>query len=389
MAIIVDDHDYDPNAVYSEWYHTYLGGYVTAGSGGMSMKRDYSVSNEPEHRTKPGKPLWKSMTNQSRQYRFSTVTGTGVTQHHSWSRCYTHPGCYMSSRKRLYSYQVQQCHENDLPITEDWATKIRLEIADETINLGTTLAEYRQSVNMFGNAARGIVDAWRLFKGKGRRRKKLTMCSVAASELVYSYGVAPLLSDTFDVVEALRLRLEHPVFRRYYTSCKATKYGKTEGTPLSSGYTGRWSAKKSQRVNAYVEFDMQKAALVNYGWQNPASLIWEVIPYSFVVDWMIPVGDYLASLDALRAVSTAKVSVTEKFKYGHAYRKYYKVAGIPYQSKNGTRNYESHERYIYNSIPLPALPRWDPSSSYKALLNAVSLLVQTRGCKGKMPRVAR
>jgi hypothetical protein len=215
------------------------------------------------------------------------------------------------------------------------------------------------------------------------------MCSVAASELVYSYGVAPLLSDTFDVVEALRLRLTHPVFRRYYTKCEAATYGKEEGTPSSSGYTGRWSAKKSQRVNAYVEFDLEKAALVNYGWQNPASLVWEVIPYSFVVDWMIPVGDYLASLDALRAVSTAKVSVTEKFKYGHAYRSYYKISGTPYYSMNGTRNYNSHKRTIYNSIPLPALPRWDPSHSYKALLNAVSLLVQTRGCKGKSPRIAR
>jgi hypothetical protein len=274
----------------------------------------------------------------------------------------------------------QQKYESNLPFVEDWATKIRLEIADETINLGTTLAEYRQSVSMFGSAAKGIRKAWQLFKKKNVRRKRLSTCSVAAAELVYSFGVSPLLSDVYDSVEALKLRLEHPVFRKYFTQEKVVSQGNYENVD----WDGKYSAKHSRRTTVYVEFDLEKA-LFNYGWQNPLSLGWELVPYSFVIDWMLPIGDYLASLDALRATGTIRVAHVMKFVYGSRFfRKLNYSTGLEFQ-KPGFYKYTSHERTVQNNIPLPALPKWSPSTSYRSLLNAMALLTQTRGCKGYTP----
>jgi hypothetical protein len=34
------------------------------------------------------------------------------------------------------------------------------------------------------------------------------------------------------------------------------------------------------------------------GLLNPAEVIWELVPFSFVADWFLPIGDYLSALDA-------------------------------------------------------------------------------------------
>jgi hypothetical protein len=34
------------------------------------------------------------------------------------------------------------------------------------------------------------------------------------------------------------------------------------------------------------------------GFTNPVSLAWELLPFSFVVDWFLPIGPYLESLDS-------------------------------------------------------------------------------------------
>lgn len=53
-------------------------------------------------------------------------------------------------------------------------------------------------------------------------------------------------------------------------------------------------------------------ALASLGLLNPASLAWELVPLSFVVDWIVPVGPFLEAM-------TAGVGI----ELSHAYRKEY------------------------------------------------------------------
>jgi hypothetical protein len=53
------------------------------------------------------------------------------------------------------------------------------------------------------------------------------------------------------------------------------------------------------------------AQAASLGLTNPATWVWEKIPWSFVVDWLLPIGAYLDSMDAtlgwtFRAGSTTK-----------------------------------------------------------------------------------
>jgi hypothetical protein len=51
-------------------------------------------------------------------------------------------------------------------------------------------------------------------------------------------------------------------------------------------------------VLRYKIDDKLKAFLAQTGFTNPVNLVWEIIPFSFVVDWFIPIGPYLETLSS-------------------------------------------------------------------------------------------
>lgn len=291
--------------------------------------------------------------------------------------------------KRYYRYCTMQYRDQSGSLAlswPDWALPLRLKIKDETINLGTALAEYRQSVRMFGSAARGIVNAVKTLRGL-RRFKRRSLCSITNAHLIHDYGIAPLMSDVYDTMEALLLRLERPVYRRYhfrqFTDLKERIVNGSLGT--YGGYrreARRWG---TQDVTAYVELDLEKASLFTFG--NPAELIWEVTPFSFVVDWMIPIGDYLISLDAMKAVKSVNGCYVRKEKqWQETFTHVTDYLGNKHQGDPGSVYTEDHWRTKFTTVPLPNLPKFNPRASISTLLNAISLLVSVRGCKGVMPR---
>lgn len=356
-------------------------------------------SNDVDRRVKPD-DLIDNMTSQPKQFERESKCAIlsyldAMTKDYScpypypkyevWKRGYIMPG-------------PQYTLDGSYAYDDDWATELRVKIKDTTINLGQTLAEYKQSARMFGSFAETAVDAWKIFRRK-KSRRGLSPCSVPSAFLVYTYGVSPLINDLYDSVEALRLRLEHPLRKRYY--CKADM---SDDKVVDSN----WGAgpmkihcriRQSQRVTAYVEFDLERASLFRMG--NPLEIAWELVPYSFVIDGMIPVGDFLASLDALTAVQSVKIARVEKVKYDHlAILERTGYAGQVYTSntnysdhgsRNATYRYRSHERVAGYTIPLPAWPTWSPSSSYKKVVNNLMLLWQTFGqnrghCRIRKPR---
>lgn len=355
------------------------------------MEKVFTVKSDTQSRPKPD-DLTMNMTSFGPHFEETIVTGLSDW---NWIGSTTDYGCpYPSGRYRKHIFERVKWFpflDPSLELTyPDWSLPLRLRIKDEAVNIGATLAEYRQSVSMFGTGARAIVDAWKTFRGtlKGNR-KGLTMCDIAASHLIYDYGIAPLVEDVFSSVEILRLRLERPIYRRFHVKQKASTVRGSRNLSIGSNGTVDTddSVKGSQYVTAYVEFDPRWATEIIFG--NPAELIWEVIPFSFVVDWMIPIGDWLISLDALSAVKDMRVAVSRKAEY--------KTTGAAYTTSpvnsiqkpfttSGSITKRTWERNVYTTVPLPPLPRPSLDGSVVRLLNAISLLVTTRGCKGRHPR---
>lgn len=346
------------------------------------MGRTTSTKLDPEHRPKPDDLIF-NQTNRSEQltYEWTRAYAGGQTNWGRWEvGCGTGYCAYDSWVSGTKTDPIVSL--SALPYPDNWALNLRTKIKAEALNLGTSLAEYRQSAMMFGSAATAIVNAWKAYKGT--RRLRITPCDVPASLLVYTYGVAPLLSDLYTSVEILKLRMGHAVRRRYYVQEKVSQRNTLTTTP-QTGLTSTVNARtvKKREITAHVEFSVKSLA-DSFTVGNPLEIAWELIPYSFVIDWVVPIGDWLSSLDALRAVDTMRVSQVDRTKYDHYERLVYVKNGYTHTSESGDGRpgiykYRSHQRTIMGSVPLPSLPPYKPSRSLKAVANGLALLWQSFG----------
>lgn len=141
-----------------------------------------------------------------------------------------------------------------------------------------------------------------------RRRPFNSRDAFANAWLEYSYGWKPLVNDVFGAAELLA---------QTYTETRPTKaqgsanrtttqniaYGPDEGLTA----TGQIHCKMSAKTVVY--FDVDNAALdllKRTGLSNPALLAWELLPYSFVADWFLPVGPYLQAVAASNGLRFVK-----------------------------------------------------------------------------------
>ena len=99
-------------------------------------------------------------------------------------------------------------------------------------------------------------------------------------------------------------------------------YGKFQGTGKDyedSVYTGPGSA----RHIAYTTYGVRvkgEVGVINpnlyllqqLGLLNPASIAWELVPYSFVLDWFSNIGQVLGQFTAFAGLDTSRVSWTYK-----------------------------------------------------------------------------
>jgi len=170
-------------------------------------------------------------------------------------------------------------------------------IADSAIRIRQALSNLRR-----GN----IVDATKwLLAGTsryGRREEtisrlvspKVTRASLSAKWLEIQYGWRPLLSDAGEAAQFLAQRLSVP-FAQIVRSSVRREQSNTKTTNLGPGdnVLGKAVQVHGRSIKAIITESPNLAA--SLGLLNPENVMWELTPWSFVVDWFIPIGQYLES----------------------------------------------------------------------------------------------
>ena len=125
--------------------------------------------------------------------------------------------------------------------------------------------------------------------------------------LEYSFGWAPLISDIYTILDntfdSPKSKIEASVKRestRPYT--KSTNYVEHKGESQTLCVA-------KACVNVQVDVPAL-AALSQYGITNPLAVAWELVPYSFVVDWFLPVGDYIEQMNATAGLILSDFNIT-------------------------------------------------------------------------------
>jgi hypothetical protein len=281
-------------------------------------------------------------------------------------------GSYLATYQDWESSQFATVGSVGPPATPDWQTALRLQIKDQKVNLANALAEMRQTQGMFVQNAAAIADAFRnlkrgnvpgAFRALGLPPRQLRG-TIANRWLEMRYGWIPLLSDLHGSVEELQTAFNRPWFRKIRVRKVAERRIRSDGMPLYNG-TKTYSDNQYKtvvKVVAYVRGNPPTSTRL--GFTNPLTVAWELTPYSFVVDWFIPIGNWLNAMDADVGTTSCYGTVTTKDT----------VIGT---SSLGAYAYmRTYGRSVFSGVPELPLPRYEPSLGVTRVANALALLSQ-------------
>lgn len=128
--------------------------------------------------------------------------------------------------------------------------------------------------------------------------------------LEYRYGWLPLVFEVRGAIEAVAARNDFPLrtVSRGFESATARRSLERVYDGGSVGkHTLRYEQEQTISVRAYIlyEADFESHNARNFGMYDFPQSMWELMPWSFVIDWFISVGDWLEAI-------TPKVGVKVK-----------------------------------------------------------------------------
>jgi hypothetical protein len=347
--------------------------------------------NPKESREIP-RPRIGNPTNQALQWTYSEVhvenagpvtpkvaicTGGAVAAGSPWQQEFRH---YNSGSAR---YPL----DNDEP--PSWRNALLAKVGDLKMDLGTYLVEGKETVDLFVDTSHRLKEAYQCVAKRKtsscRRFKKALFGDGSASKttrkaaevtLLANFGLLPLISDLGEAVQQLISRSSQPVYHRVVATTRAEGQRVQQWINQQSGSRSgafmdwRWQWETSQRAVLWLQ--MQPGYSEDFSPGNPLSVLYEGIPFSFVLDWMIPVGDYLTALTALRGIDVVECTLTQKKRVTGADLS--TNAGWTLQ-KPGRWKYADFRRDIIpGSSITPELPSLAPSTSWTSVVNATALL---------------
>lgn len=188
-----------------------------------------------------------------------------------------------------------------------WA-KMRSQITSR-VQMGVNLAEFGQTVATLAGIVKGVINPLttvgnllRRAPMKGRRVKEtLLLGDVPNAYLAFQFGVKPAMSDAYDLIELLKDQA-----MPYETKVSGTARGLRTYKVEKGSYD--WSRDEAYacrvKTGCTVSVSNPNLFMANQlGLINPVNVAWQLVPFSFIVDWFIPVGAYLSSYSDLAGLS--------------------------------------------------------------------------------------
>lgn len=203
---------------------------------------------------------------------------------------------------------------------------------------------------------------------------------IGSKWLEFQYGWKPTAQTLYEAGRKI-MEQSNELIR---VTARASEFrSRQEISRTSSTFTQRF-IEHSARSLRVVNLKLSNSALqtlAGYTSLNPASIAWELTPFSFVADWFIDFGGYLRNLESAIVYSTAFHSgfttVTTKTSINSIITEEY---ADPYYRKLGSRTGSWEEvtkdRSPMYSMPLPSLPSFNVNMGTNRLLNAAALLSQ-------------
>lgn len=189
--------------------------------------------------------------------------------------------------------------------------KLSSKLGNRKVHVANILAERAQTMGMFRDAvkrAASFLQAKKhVFATVGNYVKHPE--KVSNDFLAVQFGVKPLLSDIVNSAEMLAATVHVPESDDVVIRSNEHRDFEVSFNHLGVVYTAAGTTNMSI-VYRYSIDDGWLFSLSSLGLINPIEVAWEMMPWSFVVDWFLPVGRFLESLTSDMGVSFTRGTKT-------------------------------------------------------------------------------
>lgn len=261
-----------------------------------------------------------------------------------------------------------------------------VKLKDMKVNFGEALAESRSTIQHLAHTTKTLLSAYSYAK-RGKWGKVLNQLKIkpgrrwstkdpAGRWLELQFGWTPLMSDIkglYDLSQS-QLREKAQLFsgeRNLVTQYEAEELMPYDST-VSEATSVLFYGTRGTAVKLYAKVrDSDIANATSLGLTDPLQVAWALVPFSFAIDWVLPVGSYLEALGAVKGLDFVSGTRTE-FTNGQVVvtTGYLKSAdGSPFGQ---TGHVATVARSTYTSFPFP-LPYVKSPFSTSHMISALAL----------------
>jgi hypothetical protein len=280
------------------------------------------------------------------------------------------------------------------------STRALLDLKDQKVNLVQAFAERKQTARLLSDTITRFAAAIKSLKtgnfaaaGKAlgvtpspRRIRKWTKSysenqskAIANGWLELQYGWRPMLSDVYGSAELIAQKQIREVRSISRTSASAQLVDRVrrfnqQGYPMFFETTRKVTIKNV----IYYSTPSESHTLAQVGITNPLYIAWELTPWSFAVDWLLPIGNYISTLDSTKGLTFEKGCRTF-FQEVKVFGK-----GLSGPTQGGTQSVVNDNEASYlevscqrvnlSDFPRTELPRFKNPFGTEHVLNALALL---------------
>lgn len=293
-------------------------------------------------------------------------------------------------------------------------TSALAELGSATAELGVELREAQKTAEFIGDKLEEIAycartlragkvphswkKKWRALKHHGE-----TPVGFAKTWLEYRYAWTPMVLGVHDALSLLEKRKERPFLYTVRKRVEAESGG-SWSNPIDTNHGGYYPFKCNQSIrkvttdSVYVvmTFTPKEAFFVSLndaGVLDPASVTWETVPLSFVVDWFVGVGDYLQAQQALRLFRLYGGTATHVREWKSEVKVDFKLGPNQYWCTAPTGGIASAGGFAFNRVVLNTVDHLTPrivagnGLNFVRSLDALALIYGA--LTGKRPRGLR
>lgn len=335
--------------------------------------------------------IWKPVSG----YRcgFSTTSRhSGSIVAHHWDTqkmVYRYTGPPMAPNLRVVPPHFEATGQYPTEMSFNTRNRLNVEVmqkvASRRTNYGADLGEMRSTLSHLAMTAKDLLKAYKAVK-KGDLKTLASMFgggkrgqhgSLESRWLEYQFGWLPLMGSIYDSHQLLTkgFRQKTPLMSATRRLTDHVDY--SYSVPTIEKIRAR--AQRADWIKLFYSIENgQLSMLAQMGLINPFEVAWELTPFSFVVDWFLPVGNFLEACTARLGVTfidgyygTYVTGSTECIPEDPALYN----ASVTYKDQKVVNDFSGYRREKLSGFPIPALYLKNPLSTTH-VLDALALIRQ-------------